>query len=483
MKFPASKTKIVCTLGPASHSKKMIKKMVLAGMNVARINLAHDTLDFHRETLRHIREVEEELCISIPVMMDIPGPKIRIGKIENGPILLKKGHTIKLTTRNIVGDSSILPVEYEHLLKSVKVGGLVYLYDGFIQLRVTNISKEDEEVTCQILIGGKIDSYKGLNLPKARIMMEPISEQDLTLINFGLEEGVNIFGISFVEKADDIKKIKEFARQKGKEIFTVAKIEREEALKNIKGILLETDAIMVARGDLGVQVDIDEIPVIQKDLIAQANKMSRPVITATQMLVSMTENIRPTRSEVTDVANAILDGTDATMLSEETAVGKYPVEAIRMMSNIAVSTEKSCCNNYSHHSSCYDSLISSLQTETPSVEDVISLHTLESSQIFEAKYVVTPTESGNTARRISRLKPFCWILAFTIKPEIARFLTFSYGVIPFLISRDMLDRFGNILAFLKEEKLVRKNDYVVLTEGTVRKKVGGTDSLRIIQID
>ena len=406
-----------------------------------------------------------------------------MAKIDNGPILLKKGQIIKLTTKNVIGNSSILPVEYEHLLQSVKVGGLIYLYDGFIQLRVIGISEEENEISCQILIGGKIDSYKGLNLPKAKIMIEPISKQDLDLIDFGLKEGVNIFGISFVEKADDIKKVKEFARQRGKEIFTVAKIEREEALKNIKGILLETDAIMVARGDLGVQVDIDEIPIIQKNLISQANQMSRPVITATQMLVSMTENIRPTRSEVTDVANAILDGTDATMLSEETAIGKYPVEATRMMSDIAVSTERNYCNNFYHHSSCYEELHSSFQKEMPSVEDVISLHTLESSQMFRTKYIVTPTESGNTARRISRLKPFCWILAFTIKPEVARFLTFSYGVIPFLISREMLDQFGSILTFLKKESLIKKNDYVVLTEGTVRKKVGGTDSLRIIQVD
>ena len=482
MKFPVSKTKIVCTLGPASHSKKIIKELALAGMNVARMNLAHDTLNFHRETLRYIREVEEELKVSIPVMMDIPGPKIRIGKIENGPIFLKKGQTIRLTTRDIIGNDSIISVGYKSLLQSVKPGSLIYLYDGFIQLVVTDISRDDDEVICRVLIGGKIDSHKGLNLPRAKVLLEPVSEQDLELISFGLEEGVNIFGISFVEKAEDIIKVKEFARHKGKEIFTVAKIEREEALKNIQEILSVTDAVMVARGDLGVQVNIEEIPVIQKNLIKQANQMSRPVITATQMLVSMTENIRPTRSEVTDVANAILDGTDATMLSEETAVGKYPVEATKMMSDIAVSTEK---NHHSSRirSSCYDDLSSAFQRERPSVEDVISLHTLDSSQIFESKYIVTPTETGNTARRISRLKPYCWILAFTTRPEIARFLTFSYGVLPFLIPRARFDWFGNIIDFLKEKHLVEKNDYVVLTEGTVRKKVGGTDSLRIIQVD
>ncbi|NLL62235.1 MAG: pyruvate kinase [Candidatus Atribacteria bacterium] len=482
MKFPVTKTKIVCTLGPASQSKKVIKKLFLAGMNIARLNLAHDTLDYHRKTLHYIHEAEKELGVTIPVLMDIPGPKIRIGRIENGPITLRKGQLLKLTTKKIAGNERIIPVEYEGLVQSVKKGSLIYLYDGFIQLRVLTIIEDENEIICRVLIGGKIDSYKGLNLPKARITLEPIREQDLELLSFGLEEGVNIFGISFVEKAEDIIKVKEFARRKGKNIYTVAKIEREEAVQNIQEILSVTDAIMVARGDLGVQVSIDKIPVLQKNLIAQANKMSRPVITATQMLVSMTDNIRPTRSEVTDVANAILDGTDATMLSEETAVGKYPVEATRMMSNIAVSTEKQY-RSFGSRSSLCDDLQASFRKEKPSVEDVISLHTLESSQTFRAKYVLTPTESGNTPRRISRLKPFCWILAFTNKTEVARFLTFSYGVIPFLTPRAEFERHQDTIMFLKKHGLVKKGDYIVITEGSVRKKVGGTDSLRIIQVE
>ncbi|HOF02942.1 MAG TPA: pyruvate kinase [Atribacterota bacterium] len=482
MKFPIAKTKIVCTLGPASHNKAVIRKLALAGMNIARINLAHDTLDFHRETLHHIHEVEEELGITIPVIMDIPGPKIRIGVIENGPIILKKGQMVRLTTQNIVGNSNIIPVEYSGLIQSVSIGSLIYLYDGFIQLRVTDIDKDKDEIICQILIGGKLDSFKGLNLPKAKILLEPISAEDLALIDFGLNEGVNIFGISFVEKAADIVKAKEFARKKGKEIFTVAKIEREEAVKNIEEILSVTDAIMVARGDLGVQLNIEDIPVIQKNLINQANKMSKPVITATQMLVSMTDNIRPTRSEVTDVANAILDGTDATMLSEETAIGKYPVEATKMMADIAVTTEKNYRNFDSRFSLC-DDLHTSFRHEKPTVEDVISLHTLESSQTFRAKYILTPTETGNTSRRISRLKPFCWILAFTDKVEVARFLNFSYGVYPFLTPGIEFDWYQNTMDFLKKQELVKKGDYIIITEGSVRKKIGGTDSLRIIQID
>lgn len=480
MKFPESKTKIVCTLGPASHSKKIIKELVLAGMNVARLNLAHDEVEYHRESLRYVREVEEELGIVLPVMMDIPGPKIRIGKIKDGPILLKKGKTIRLTTENIIGDESNIPVEYEGLIKSVKKGGLIYLYDGFIQLRVKEIM--ENYVICQVLTGGKIDSHKGLNLPNTKIFLDAISDKDLELISFGLDEGVNIFGISFVEKAEDIMKVKKFAREKGKEIYTIAKIEREEAVSNIDEILKITDAIMVARGDLGVQVSIEDIPVIQKKLIAKANRMSKPVITATQMLVSMTDHIRPTRSEVTDVANAILDGTDATMLSEETAIGQYPVETVRMMTDIAISTEKEYRNFFQKSSLC-DELRYSFQYEKPSVEDVISIHTMESSQIIRSKYILTPTESGNTARRISRFKPYCWILAFTTKESVARFLSLSYGVVSFKVDKEGNDWHKQIMDILKEKKLAKKGEYLILTEGTIKKKTGGTDSMRIIPVD
>lgn len=480
MKFPESKTKIVCTLGPASHNKKIIKELALAGMNVARLNLAHDTMDYHRETLKYVHEVEKELGIFIPVMMDIPGPKIRIGKIKNGPIDLKKGQTIRLTTKKIMGNESIISVEYKEFFKSIKKGSLVFLYDGFIQLRVKDIL--DDEAVCLVITGGKLDSNKGLNLPNSRIMVEPISKKDLEFIALGLEEGVSIFGISFVEKAEDIVKVKEFARKKGKEIYTIAKIEREEAVNNIEEILEVTDAMMVARGDLGVQVAIEKIPVIQKKLIAMANRMSRPVITATQMLVSMTDHIRPTRSEVTDVANAILDGTDATMLSEETAVGQFPVEATRMMTDIAVSTEQQY-RNINHHSSLCEELRHFAQSKKPSVEDVISMHTMESSQIIRAKYILTPTESGNTARRISRFKPYCWIIAFTTNDDMAKFLSFSYGVIPISIPDKGNDWYKTILDILKNKNLVKKDDHLVLTEGTIRKKIGGTDSLRLITVD
>jgi len=482
VKFPNTKTKIVCTLGPSSDNKQTIRKLALAGMDIARLNLAHDSLGYHHDLLKNIREVEKDLEIFIPVMMDIPGPKIRIGKIKDGPITLKIGQIIRLTTKEILGNDSVISVKYQALLKSIKLNSLIYLYDGFIQLRVKEIIEAQDEIVCQVITGGKLNSNKGLNLPNSKIFLDPIRKQDLELIDFGLKEGVNIFGISFVEKAEDIIKVKKFAQKRGRKIFTVAKIEREEALNNIDEILKVTDAIMVARGDLGVQVPIEEIPVIQKSLIRKANLMNCPVITATQMLVSMTEHIRPTRSEVTDVSNAILDGTDATMLSEETAVGKYPVEATRMMTNIALSTERQF-RQFKNRSPLFYNLRDSFQNKSPSVEDVITIHSVESSHIIKAKYILAPTESGNTARRISRFKPYCWILAFTSSLEIAHFLSFSYGVIPFKISNHGLDWYETIMNFLKEKRLVKKEDLLVLTEGMVRKKIGGTDTLRIILVD
>ena len=479
MKFPESKTKIVCTLGPSSHNKEVIKELALAGMNVARLNLSHDTKAYHRETLQCIREVEKEVGFSIPVMMDIPGPKIRIGKIKNGPILLKKNQLIRLTTRQVVGNEDIISVDYPDLFKSIKKNNIIYLYDGFIQLYVQDII--DDEAICKVVTGGKIDSHKGLNLPGTKLFVEPIQKKDLDLISFGLEEGVSIFGISFVEKAEDINKVKAFARRKGHDIFTVAKIERQEAVDHIQEILEVTDAVMVARGDLGVQVAIEDIPVIQKKLITQANLMNKPVITATQMLVSMTDHVRPTRSEVTDVANAILDGTDATMLSEETAMGQYPIEATRMMTNIAVSTERQYRDFY-HHSTLSDYLRHSFRQKKPTVEDVISMNAIESSQILRAKYILTPTESGNTTRRISRFKPNCWILSFTVEPKTAQFLAFSYGVVCYLMSGKNQQNHKQIMNILKQQNLIQPGDQLILTEGIARREKGGTDSFRIISV-
>jgi pyruvate kinase len=333
-----SKTKLVCTIGPASRSDAMLEKLLLAGMNVARVNFAHEKLDRHADDIRRIRQASLKTKRPCQILADLPGPKIRVGDLKHEPIELVHGKEVWLTTQKILGTVKRVPVNYAQLTQSVKKGSLVFLNDGFMQLQVLEV--KGTEVKCRVLIGGPLLSHKGLNLPAAKLFVEPVTEQDLKFVEFGLGQGVDFFGVSFVEKAADILKVRAFAHKMGKIIRTIAKIERSDAIRNIDSILKVTDGIMVARGDLGVEVPIETVPVIQKRLIAKANWAGVPVITATQMLESMTHNIRPTRAEVTDVANAILDGTDGVMLSEETAIGEYPVETVDMMEKIAVSVEK-----------------------------------------------------------------------------------------------------------------------------------------------
>lgn len=332
-----SKTKLVCTIGPASRSDVTLEKLLLAGMNVARINFAHEKLEKHGDDIRRIRRASAKTKRPCQILADLPGPKIRVGQLRHEPIELAHGKEVWLTTRKIPGTGKIIPVDYSQLTQSVRKGSLVFLNDGFMQLQVMEV--KGTEVKCRVLIGGPLLSHKGLNLPSAKLFVDAVTARDLEFVEFGLKEGVDFFGVSFVQRAADILKVRAFAHKRGKIIKTIAKIERADAIRNIDSILKVADGIMVARGDLGVEVPIEEVPVIQKRLIGKANWAGIPVITATQMLESMTHNIRPTRAEVTDVANAILDGTDGVMLSEETAIGEYPVETVDMMGKIAVTVE------------------------------------------------------------------------------------------------------------------------------------------------
>jgi pyruvate kinase len=338
LKHKHTKTKIVCTIGPASRSEEKLTQLLENGMSVARLNFAHGTLPQHAADIKRIREVALRQKFKCPIFIDLPGPKIRVGKIRHEPAELRKGHVIYLTSRKILRlFHESIPVDYPQLNQSVRIGGLIYLNDGFIQLKVLEIGRG--MVKCEVLVGGSLLSYKGLNIPDGKIFAEPVTEEDLKYVDFGLEHGIDLFGISFIEKAEDILKIKAYAKKKGRRIHTIAKIERAEAVQNLDGILKVTDMVMVARGDLGVQIPIEEVPLVQKSIIEKARHRGIPVITATQMLESMVHNVRPTRAEVSDVANAILDGTTAIMLSEETAIGEYPVETVEMMSRIARKTE------------------------------------------------------------------------------------------------------------------------------------------------
>jgi len=448
-------------------------------MNVARLNFSHADFDEHRENIRRIRSAAAQVGRLVTILADLPGPKIRIGTLQNEPLVLKKGDTVTLTTHDIFGTTTRIPVNYPGLPQSVYKGSLIYLNDGFLQLRVQD--KSATEVRCKVLIGGQLLSNKGLNLPRTKIAADAITDKDLSFVDFGLKQGIDTFSISFVEKAADILKAKEFARKMGKSIYVVAKIERAEAAKNIDEILEAADAIMIARGDLGVQIPIEEVPAVQKKLIRKANLLGCPVITATQMLESMTDNIRPTRAEVTDVANAILDGTDAVMLSEETAIGRFPVETVKMMAKIAASIERQ--RRIIRLSSDMEAHFTrGPGSKNPSVEDVVSLNVIEAARALKVRLIVTPTETGTTPRRISRFKPDCWILSFSGNQRTQDFLTLSYGVFPCVMQNKADSWLDVIMKFIKDFRVAKTGDLVILTEGTTLGKIGSTDSFRILTV-
>jgi len=413
------------------------------------------------------------------IIIDLPGVKMRIGTLRQEPILLKKGDKLALTTKNVLGTSALIPVSYKHLPKSVSKGAIIYLSDGFIQLQVDGV--RGQEIFCHVVIGGPLNSHKGLNLPGGKIFLDPITNADLKAVAFGLQHGVSTFALSFIQKARDVVKVREFAKRQGKSVYLVAKIERREAIEHFDEILQEADAVMIARGDLGIEIPLEEVPIIQKQLIRKANIAGRPVITATQMLGSMTQNVRPTRAEVNDVANAIVDGTDAIMLSEETAVGEYPVDAVRMMAKIAVSTEK-ICNTGQILDELREQMRINRRNSPPEAADVISINVVRAAIKLRARYILTQISSGTTARHISRFKPRCWVLAFSKEPKICEFLNFSYGVYPFIM-RKKTSLPDDIIRTIKTSRLAAKGDTVVIAERRFSSHPGTTDSMGIITID
>jgi pyruvate kinase len=461
MRLPVHKTKIVCTIGPASRSEAVLERLMLLGMNVARLNFAHGTLDGHRQTIRRIRVVAEKLQRHCMIMVDLPGPKIRIGNLLNEPLLLETGDEVVLTVKDLEGTADRIPVEYMQLPESVTPGNLIFLNDGFIQLQVEKVS--GEEVFCRTVIGGPLLSHKGLSIPGVKIVADAVSEKDLEFVAFALQEGVDAFGVSFTETAQDILKVKRFAREKGQSAYVVAKIERAEAIENVNGILSAADAIMIARGDLGVQIPLQDVPAVQKRLIHQANLLGRPVITATQMLVSMTENIRPTRAEVSDVANAILDGTDAVMLSEETAIGQYPVETVEMIGKIALSAEreKKTIRALADLPAYFRAAVGS---GNAAVEDVVTLNAVESAGALNVRYILTHTQGRAAPCLISRFRPDCWILSHGGDEKTNNFLALSYGVHPVHLDGATTGLADKAVRWLVTAGMVEKDESLIWVE-------------------
>lgn len=473
------KTKIVCTIGPSSSSEEVLRALILRGMNVARLNFSHGELCDHREIIHRIRKITSEMDKIVAILVDLPGPKIRVGKLAKEPLLLQQGETVVLTTSKEAYDESFIPIDYPKLTESISPGSLIYINDGFLQLECFEVSGNN--VKCKVIVGGELTSHKGVNLPGSNVFLEPVTEKDLQMIDFALDEGLDCFSISFIESADDIKKVREYAASKDKQVFLVAKIEREKAVENINGILLEADAIMIARGDLGVEIPIEDVPVVQKKIIHKANLLSIPVITATQMLESMTSNIRPTRAEATDVANAIIDGTDAVMLSAETAVGKYPLNTVEIMAKIARQTEKWRSTS---KTGIYlmKKAMSKMQLQ---IDDIIALQINEALQQLPIKYVLIPTSSGETCRRISRFRPDTWIIGFSRYPSTCNRLAFQYGVHPIFVEGKVTDWEDTAFEKLKQYGIYAPGELVIMTQGQTvgHGKKGGTNLLKFIQLE
>ncbi len=425
--LPKNKTKLVCTIGPASDSAEMIEKMINAGMNVARLNFSHGDFASHKKVIQRIRAAAKTTGKRVAILADLPGPKMRIRELEGEFITLIKGADFILSSKELVGNVKRVSMTMKELPRVVKKGDTLFLNDGLIELRVRKI--EEEDIHCTVIMGGKLFPRKGLNIPGINLGTSAFTDHDRVCMEFALENGVDAVGQSFVNNAQDVLDVREAAREMGHNPFIIAKIERASVWQNLDAILEVTDGVMVARGDLGVEIPIEEIAVAQKTITARANLFGKPVITATQMLESMTGNRRPTRAESTDVANAILDGTDCVMLSEESAMGDYPLEAVQMLAKIAAATEPH--RLLRHHS---QSVVKPQENGyTPNSNDLIAI-SIENilAKVDSPAAVLAPTYSGHIARSLTRFRLPVWIMAVSASLKTCRDLMFSYGVFPIL---------------------------------------------------
>jgi pyruvate kinase len=420
----ACKTKIVCTIGPASDSLEMLENMLSAGMNVARLNFSHGDFSVHGDVIARIRQASKRTGLPVAIMADLPGPKIRIGTFAQESIELAVGDSFTLTTEDIIGNQEIVSVSLPELPQAVKAGDILFLNDGLVQIQVEEI--EGCRVHGRVLVGGSLRSKKGLNLPGIDLGISAFTEHDRACMKFALDHGVDAISQSFVNCAEDIVAVREAAEEMGHSPFIIAKLERASVLDSIDEILHVASGVMVARGDLGVEVPIEEIAMLQKNITARANYFGKPVITATQMLESMTHNRRPTRAEATDVANAILDGTDCVMLSEESAMGDYPLDAVGMLVKIARATENSRVGHESSQRAkrrIAGSFIRELDFIAAGINSILG-------QTSGIAAILSPTNRGEMARQITKLRLPIWVLAVSPNQKTCQELLFSYGVFP-----------------------------------------------------
>ena len=469
------KTKIVCTIGPSSESLENTKKLILAGMNVARLNFSHGDFDEHGNRIKNIRQACEEMNKTVAILLDTKGPEIRTGKLAVEPIDLVQDEYVTLTTEEILGDKDRISVTYNELPQDVEVGSTILIDDGLIGLTVVDV--QGTEIKCKIVNGGTIKSRKGVNVPGVKISLPGITEKDANDIIFGIEQGVDFIAASFVRKASDVMEIRNLLdKHNAKHIQIISKIENQEGVDNLDEILEASDGLMVARGDLGVEIPAEEVPLVQKRMIEKCNTVGKPVITATQMLDSMQRNPRPTRAEASDVANAIFDGTDAIMLSGETAAGKYPVESVLTMSRIAEKAESAL--------EYREILIKQSLKQQMTVTDAISQAVANTALDLNAKAIISSTQTGYTARMVSKYRPKAPIIAATPSEQVMRGLSLTWGVVPVKVEQASStdEMFDVAVCGGVNTGIVSEGDLVVITAGVPTSCAGSTNLVKVSQI-
>ena len=465
------RTKIICTLGPASSDAQTLEALILAGMDAARFNFSHGTHESQLELLTRFKRVRDELGRPVATILDTKGPEIRIRTFADGPIELAEGEAFTLTTRDIPGDRTVVSVTYGALHEELTPGCTILIDDGLIELAVEEIAGQD--IRCRVVTGGPLSNNKSINIPGVHISLPSLTEKDKADLKFAVENDFDFVAASFVRRAEDVKEIRDTLNAYGgQDIRIIAKIENREGVDNMDAIADVSDGVMVARGDLGVEIPAYEVPIIQKKMIKSCIFKGKPVITATQMLDSMIRNPRPTRAEVSDVANAVFDGTSCVMLSGETASGKYPVEALETMADVVTAAE----NNYDY----WDAFRNAVYDRTTTITDAISHTSCLTAMDLDAAAIVIPTRSGYTARMVSRFRPSCPLAALVTEERVRRQLAISWGVAAYLTGTvDSSDRlFSMCVDSVKKEGLVKSGDTVVITAGVPIGKVGSTNLIK-----
>jgi len=464
------KTKILATIGPSSNNYKTLKEMIFHGLNGVRINLSHSTREEHLKVINLAKKLRDELNIPLSIVVDTRGPEVRVGKFIEGSVVLKKGQLFTLTSQKIMGDKDIVSVSEPRIFKALKVGGKVFACDGLIVMKILEVS--DDKIVTKITSGGKISDRKSLFFPNVEYNFPYLNKEDKSDIEWAINQGVDYFAISFVNSKDNVLEIKNLIKKHGGHQEVISKIESKLGTKNIDEIIEVSDGIMVARGDLGVELPIEKVPKLQKEIISKSLKKGKFVITATEMLESMTYNIRPTRAEVSDVANAVLDGSSTIMLSGETSIGKYPSNVVKTMSNIACQTERSIK---------YQDSFVGLNFHTKDIPDIISYNTVSSSFSSNAKAIVVMTNSGRTAKLTARFKPMCPIIALTDVKEVYHKLALVDNIIP-VYGKIPYGKLGQIIKLSKDVVtklgLVNKDEIFIVSSASRTNDID-TDFIKI----